>query len=135
VRVLAGVEYINDSKATTADSGAWAMMNLPGPIIMICGGSDKGLDYSSLRELVKKKVKAMIVLTRTDVVRKKLHEAFEGVVPLEDHTDMGEAVSRARAQAVSGDQILLSPMTASFDMFKNYEERGKVFKQIINELR
>jgi len=135
VRVLEGVEYINDSKATTAESGAWAMMSLPGPIIMICGGSDKGLDYCDLRELVKKKVKKMIVMTRTDIVRRKLHEAFDGIVPLEDHTDIGQAIVAARAQAVAGDKVLLSPMTASFDMFTSYEHRGKVFKQIVNDLR
>jgi UDP-N-acetylmuramoylalanine--D-glutamate ligase len=135
VRVLDGVEYINDSKATTAESGTWALTNLPGPIIMICGGSDKGLDYSHLRDLVKKKVKKMLVMTRTETVRRKLHEAFDGIVPLEDHTDMGEVLHSARAQAVSGDKVLLSPMTASFDMFTSYEHRGKVFKQLVNELR
>ncbi len=134
VRVLDGVEYINDSKATTAESGAWAMTNVPGPIIMICGGSDKGLDYCLLRETVKKNVKKMIVLTRADVVRRKMHEAFEGVIALEDHTDMQEAVRSAREQARPGDKVLLSPMTASFDMFDNYEHRGKVFKQIVNSL-
>jgi UDP-N-acetylmuramoylalanine--D-glutamate ligase len=135
VRVLGGVQYINDSKATTAESGVWAMMSTPAPIIMISGGSDKGLDYVELRDLAKQKLKKMMVLTRTEVVRRKFHEAFEGVIPLEDHTDMAEAVRSARRQAVPGDKVLLSPMTASFDMFDNYEHRGKVFKQIVNELK
>jgi UDP-N-acetylmuramoylalanine--D-glutamate ligase len=76
----------------------------------------------------------MIVLTRDDVVRQDFHRAFDGAVPLEDHTDMREAVRSARAQAEPGDSVLLSPMTASFDMFNNYEERGKVFKQIVMDL-
>jgi UDP-N-acetylmuramoylalanine--D-glutamate ligase len=136
VRVLRGVEYINDSKATTAESGLWALTRVPAPIIMICGGHDKGkIDFSALQDLVKAKVKKMIVLTREDGVRKKLHDAFEGVVPLEDHTDMTEAVCSAQAQAVERDKVLLSPMFASFDMFNNFEERGKIFKQIVNELR
>jgi UDP-N-acetylmuramoylalanine--D-glutamate ligase len=102
---------------------------------MICGGHDKGkIDFSALKSLAKQKVKKMIVLTREEVVREKLHRAFEGVVPLEDHTDMSAALSSARAQAVSGDKVLLSPMFASFDMFKNFEERGKVFKEIVNKL-
>ena len=134
VRVLDGVKYINDSKATTDESGRWALMNIKGPIIMICGGSNKKLDYSVLRDLVARTVKKMIVLTRDEVVRQELHRAFDGAVPLEDHTDMKEAVRSARAQAMSGDSVLLSPMTASFDMFKNYEERGRVFKQIVKEL-
>jgi UDP-N-acetylmuramoylalanine--D-glutamate ligase len=136
VRILRGVEYINDSKATTAESGLWALTRVSGPIIMICGGHDKGkIDLSALNSLVKDKVKRMVVLTREEVVRKKLHDAFEGIVPLEDHTDMTEALQSAQAQAVTGDKVLLSPMFASFDMFNNFEERGKVFKQIVNELR
>jgi UDP-N-acetylmuramoylalanine--D-glutamate ligase len=134
VRVLDGVTYINDSKATTDESGRWALMNVKGPVIMICGGSNKKLDYSVLRDLVKRTVKKMVVLTRDEVVRQDFHRAFDGAVPLEDHTDMKEAVRSARAQAASGDSVLLSPMTASFDMFKNYEERGKVFKQIVMDL-
>jgi UDP-N-acetylmuramoylalanine--D-glutamate ligase len=135
VRVLDGVEYINDSKATTAESGLWALTNVPGPIIMICGGHDKGtIDFSGLKDLARTKVKKMIVLTREEIVRVKLHQAFQGVVPLEDHTDMSEAVRSGRQQAVPGDKVLLSPMFASFDMFRNFEERGKVFKEIVGGL-
>ena len=102
---------------------------------MICGGHDKGkIDFSALKALARQKVKKMIILTREDTVREKLYKAFEGVVPLEDHTDMTAAVTSARAQAVAGDKVLLSPMFASFDMFKNFEERGKVFKEIVNRL-
>ena len=132
VRVLDGVTYINDSKATTAESGAWALSLLPGPIIMIAGGHDKGdIDFSAVIPLARQKVKKIIVLTREDIVRQKLHKAFEGIVPLEDQTDMIEAVRAAHAQALSGDRVLLTPMFASFDMFDNFEHRGQVFKQIV----
>ncbi|MBF0331440.1 MAG: UDP-N-acetylmuramoyl-L-alanine--D-glutamate ligase [Candidatus Omnitrophica bacterium] len=135
VRVLDGVEYINDSKATTVESGRWALTACEGPLIIICGGHDKGeIDLSVLKSLVRSKVKKMIVLTREELVRAKLHAAFDGVVPLEDHTDMTAAVASARAQAVAGDKVLLSPMFASFDMFNNFEHRGKIFKEIVNSL-
>lgn len=134
VRVLDGVEYINDSKATTVESGRWALTRVPGPIILICGGGDKNLEYESLRNLVKEKVKKVIVLTREELSRQKLHRAFDGIVPIEDHTDMPEALHSVRLQAKSGDKVLLSPMFTSFDMFDNFEERGKVFKEIVNSL-
>jgi len=135
VRVYNGVTYINDSKATTAESGAWALSLLPGPILMIAGGSDKGgIDFSAVAAQARHKVRKMIVLTREDLVRAKLHQAFDGVVPVEDQTDMAAAVHSARAQAVRGDTVLLSPMFASFDMFNNFEHRGRVFKEIVNNL-
>ncbi|NTV28473.1 MAG: UDP-N-acetylmuramoyl-L-alanine--D-glutamate ligase [Candidatus Omnitrophica bacterium] len=134
VRLLNGVEYINDSKSTTVESGRWALSNVPGPIILLCGGHDKGMDYSVLRELVGKTVRKMIVLTREEVARQSLHQAFEGVVPLEDQSDMEAAVRSACAQARHGEKVLLSPMFASFDMFTNFEERGRVFKEIVNRL-
>jgi len=99
---------------------------------MIAGGHDKGdIDFSAIVPLARAKVKKMIVLTREDVVRQRLHKAFEGVVPLEDQTDMAEALRSARAQAIEGDKVLLSPMFASFDMFTNFEHRGRVFKEIV----
>ena len=134
VRKLNGVEYINDSKATTVESGRWALGSVSAPIIMICGGGEKNLEYNDLRDLVKSKVKKMIVLTQEDGVRKKLHRTFEGVIPLEDHDDMREAINSAYMQAVSGDKVLLSPMFTSYDMFNNFEERGKTFKEIVNGL-
>ena len=76
----------------------------------------------------------MIVLTREGPVRQKIHQAFDGIVPLEDHTVMAQAVRSARAEAVAGDWVLLSPMFASFDMFNNFEHRGQVFKDIVRAL-
>jgi UDP-N-acetylmuramoylalanine--D-glutamate ligase len=102
---------------------------------MICGGHDKGaIELSAVKVLAKEKVEKMIVLTREDVVRKKLHDAFEGIVELEDHTDMTQAVLSARQQAKPGDKVLLSPMFASFDMFSGFEHRGKEFKRIVHQL-
>jgi len=135
VRTLDGVDYINDSKATTAESGAWALRRVARPIVMICGGHDKGtIDFSEVKALAKDKVKKMIVLTREEIVRKKLHDAFEGIVALEDHADMQQAILSARQQAEPGDKVLLSPMFASFDMFDNFEHRGKEFKRIVQQL-
>lgn len=134
VRTLDGVLYINDSKSTTVESGRWALENTSGPLILICGGHDKGMDYHGLRELVREKVKVMILLTREDSVRQRLRETFEGVVPLEDCPDMAAAVQTARRNASSGEKVLLSPMFASYDMFDNFEHRGRVFKDVVKSL-
>ncbi len=132
VRTLEGVVYINDSKDTTVESGRWALQNLDVPIVMICGGRDKNLDYTVLRDLAKKKVKAMVVIGEA---REKLKKAFTGFVRVEDGgTDLGAAVDLARKLARPGDCVVLSPMCASFDMFKNYEERGRIFKKIVQDL-
>lgn len=134
VRTINGVEFINDSKSTTVEAGRWALTQVKGPVILIAGGHDKGMDYSVLRELVGKTVKKMIVLTREEQSRVSLHKSFDGVVPIEDQTDMREAIVSAQRQSRPGEKVLLSPMFASFDMFKNFEERGKVFKEIVNSL-
>ncbi|MBF0521662.1 MAG: hypothetical protein HQL24_01250 [Candidatus Omnitrophica bacterium] len=131
VRTLNGVDYINDSKATTAQSGRWALNLLDKPVIMICGGSSKNIDYTPLRDLVRRKVKKMIAI---GVIKEQLMETFKDVIAVEAAQTFQEAVERAKEEAVSGDCVLLSPMTASFDMFKNFEERGRVFKEIVLSL-
>jgi UDP-N-acetylmuramoylalanine--D-glutamate ligase len=128
VRTIAGVDYVNDSKATTAEAGRWALENTQKPVVMICGGRDKNIDFSVLRELVGKKVKKMIVIGEA---REKLKKTFQGVVDIEESPQLDLAVQRARAVAQSGDCVLLSPMCASFDMFANFEHRGQVFKEIV----
>lgn len=132
VRTLEGVHFINDSKATTAEAGRWAMESFEEPLIMICGGRDKNIDFFSLRELARKKVKKMIVIGEA---RDKFKKAFGDVVTVEESETLEEAVSKARKNAASGDRVVLSPMCASFDMFSNFEERGRVFKKIVGELR
>lgn len=131
VRTLEGVEYINDSKATTAEAGRWALQNTHRPVVMICGGRDKHIDFSVLSPLVKEKVRAMIVFGEAQGT---LRETFQRVVPVAACESLDQAVTRARASARQGDAVLLSPMCASFDMFKNFEERGRVFKEIVNGL-
>jgi UDP-N-acetylmuramoylalanine--D-glutamate ligase len=102
------------------------------PVIWIAGGVDKGNDYSELLDLVKQKVRAIVCL---GVDNKKLHSAFEGVVEtMVDCTSMKDAVRSAYYLAKDGDTVLLSPACASFDLFKNYEDRGRQFKECVREL-
>ena len=132
VRVLEGVEYINDSKSTTVEAGRWALERLRKPAVMIAGGSDKHMDYVPLRDLVRQKVRRMIAI---GVIKDQLKEAFGDVIPVEVLPGgLDEAVELARREARVGECVLLSPMTASFDMFDNFEHRGKVFKDIVRKL-
>ncbi len=131
VRNLNGVDYINDSKATTVESGRWALQAIPQPIIMLCGGRDKHLDFSVLKEGMREKVKQMIVYGEA---KQKLRNTFEDTVRVEEADSLEEAVKKAQLVASLGDTVLLCPMCTSFDMFKNYEERGKVFKEIVRQL-
>ncbi|MBS1743070.1 MAG: UDP-N-acetylmuramoyl-L-alanine--D-glutamate ligase [Bacteroidetes bacterium] len=129
---IKGVEFINDSKATNVNSTWFALESMTKPIILILGGVDKGNDYSLLKELVKEKVKA-IVCMGTD--NRKIHEAFGDTVSLMVNTESAkEAVQAAFHFANKGDVVLLSPACASFDLFKNYEDRGKQFKQAVKNL-
>ncbi|MBR1894701.1 MAG: UDP-N-acetylmuramoyl-L-alanine--D-glutamate ligase [Bacteroidales bacterium] len=126
------VLYINDSKATNVDSAWYALECQKRPVVWIVGGTDKGNDYSVLNDLVKEKVKAIVCL---GVDNTKIHAAFEGMV--ETITDAGsaeEAVQKASKLAVEGDVVLLSPCCASFDLFKNYEDRGEQFKAAVRSL-
>lgn len=132
VLTVKGVEYINDSKATNVNSTWFALESMEKPTILILGGVDKGNDYSLLKNLVKEKVKA-IVCMGTD--NRKIHEAFGDAVPLMVNTASAqEAVQAAFHFAVKGDVVLLSPACASFDLFKNYEDRGDQFKKAVKEL-
>lgn len=127
-----GVEFINDSKATNINSTWFALESMNKPVILILGGVDKGNDYEVLKDLVKDKVKA-IVCMGTD--NRKIHEAFGNIVSLMVNTSNAEeAVSAAFHFANNGDVVLLSPACASFDLFKNYEDRGKQFKQAVRNL-
>ncbi|WP_268122352.1 UDP-N-acetylmuramoyl-L-alanine--D-glutamate ligase [Roseivirga pacifica] len=129
VRVLNDVEYINDSKATNLDSVKYALDAFSAPLVWIAGGVDKGNDYSIIEALVQEKVKALICLG-TD--NSKLIASFESVVPKVKSTDdLIEAVRWAKEMAAPGDVVLLSPACASFDLFKNYEDRGEKFKSAV----
>jgi UDP-N-acetylmuramoylalanine--D-glutamate ligase len=131
VRRLKSVDFINDSKSTTVEAGRWALERSSKPVVMICGGLDKHLDYSPLKSLVAQKVKHMIALGQARDIMKS---TFSDVVPVETVGSLQEAVSLARDKARPGECVLLSPMCASFDMFKDYEHRGEVFKEIVNNL-
>ena len=126
------VIYINDSKATNVDAAWYALECQTRPVVWIVGGTDKGNDYTSLLPLAKEKVKAMICM---GLDNKKFHESFEGVVPeIHDVTSAKDAVQLAHKLAESGDVVLLSPCCASFDLFKNYEDRGRQFKEAVRQL-
>ena len=126
------VLYINDSKATNVDAAWYALECQTRPVIWIVGGTDKGNDYSTLVELAREKVKTIICL---GVDNAKIHTAFEGVVPqMFDVTSAQDAVKTADSIATSGDVVLLSPCCASFDLFKNYEDRGRQFKEAVRNL-
>ena len=126
------VLYINDSKATNVDAAWYALECQSKPVIWIAGGTDKGNDYSTLLPLVKEKVKALICM---GIDNKKLHESFDEAVKWTyDVTSAEEAVKLADSLAAPGDVVLLSPCCASFDLFKNYEDRGRKFKEAVRNL-
>ena len=126
------VLYINDSKATNVDAAWYALECQSRPVIWIAGGTDKGNDYSTLLPLVKEKVKALICM---GIDNRKLHESFDEAVKWTyDVTSAEEAVKLADSLAVPGDVVLLSPCCASFDLFKNYEDRGRKFKEAVRNL-
>ena len=126
------VLYINDSKATNVDAAWYALECQTRPVVWIVGGTDKGNDYASLIPLAKEKVKAMICM---GLDNRKFHESFEGIIPeIHDVTSAADAVKLAHSLAVPGDCVLLSPCCASFDLFKNYEDRGRQFKEAVRNL-
>ncbi len=131
VAEINGVRFINDSKATTADSTVWALENLNGPVILIAGGKDKGVDYSLILEPARGKIKQLILLGQA---RDKIEAALGGALGAEKTETLTDAVRKAFVKAVPGDCVLLSPMCSSFDMFSSYEERGRVFKDCVFEL-
>ncbi|SFA77775.1 UDP-N-acetylmuramoylalanine--D-glutamate ligase [Flavobacterium swingsii] len=129
---IQNVQYINDSKATNVNATFYALDSMTSPTIWIVGGVDKGNDYSELMELVNKNVKSIICL---GVDNKKIIEAFGSVVDeLIEVSSMTEAVRQAYKMAEKGDTVLLSPACASFDLFENYEDRGRQFKQAVQNL-
>ncbi|MBI3602278.1 MAG: hypothetical protein HY209_05230 [Candidatus Omnitrophica bacterium] len=132
VRTLHGVDYINDSKSTTAEASRWALERTHKPIIMICGGRHKQIDLSVLKGLVGRKVKQMIAIGEA---KDLIQQTFKDVVPVATCSSFKEAIKAAQQKAQEGDAVVLSPMCASFDMFNDYEHRGKVFKEIVKDLK
>ena len=132
VATVKNVKYINDSKATNVNSCWYALQSMKTPVILILGGTDKGNDYTEIEELVKEKVSGLIFL---GVDNSKLHEFFDGKVEnIADAHSMEECVNTAYKMAKPGETVLLSPCCASFDLFQNYEDRGKQFKSCVRNL-
>ena len=132
VAVIRGVEFINDSKATNVNSTWYALESMTKPVILILGGVDKGNDYSFIKDLVKEKVKAIVCM---GIDNRKIHEAFGNEVEIMVNTESATgAVQAAFHFAEKGDVVLLSPACASFDLFKNYEDRGAQFIEAVKSL-
>ena len=127
-----GVTYINDSKATNVDAVEKALRSVPGRAVLIAGGRDKGLDFSSIKEVVAEKVKLAVLIGEA---QHKMWRAWSRGVPCTQASSMEEAVRIAANHAHNGDTVLLSPACASFDMFKNYEDRGDTFKREVFHLQ
>jgi len=129
---IQNVQYVNDSKATNTNATFFALDSMNTPTVWIVGGVDKGNDYDELMQLVREKVKAIVCL---GVDNKKILDAFGNVVDvMVETTSMAEAVKMAQKMAEKGDTVLLSPACASFDLFENYEDRGKQFKAAVQNL-
>ncbi len=132
VAKIQGIDFINDSKATNVNSTWYALESMTNPVVWIVGGVDKGNDYSMLKNLVREKVKAIVCLGKDN---SKIHEAFEDDVDIIVNTlSASEATQVAYHLAKKGDTVLLSPACASFDLFKNYQDRGDQFKAAVKEL-
>lgn len=126
-----GIRWINDSKGTNVGATAAALSGMDAPVVLIAGGDGKGADFTALREACAARTRAVVLIGR-DAPR--LEAALAGAVPAERASDMHDAVRRARAAARVGDVVLLSPACASFDMFRNYEHRGDVFRAAVEEI-
>jgi UDP-N-acetylmuramoylalanine--D-glutamate ligase len=132
VRNVRGVDFYNDSKATSVDATLKAVDAFPGNLWVILGGKDKGLDYSQLREALAAKAHAALLI---GAAAAKITDQLRGAVPLVDAKTLDQAVAKAYDAARPGDTVLLAPACASFDQFRSFEHRGEVFKQIVNQLQ
>jgi len=131
VTEINNITFINDSKSTTVESTIWAFENISQPIVLIAGGRHKGIDYSIISDLIRKKTREVILIGEA---REKIRSALTGAPSINESATLKEAVALAFSKAKSGDCVLLSPMCSSFDMFANYEERGEVFKKAVYDL-
>lgn len=132
VRTINEIDFINDSKATNVDSTVWALHTIHKPAFLIAGGRDKNSDYRQIADVMKLKVKLLVLFGEA---KDKIHAALKGVLPIREALSLEEAVKVSFSNALPGDCVLLSPMCASFDMFENYEHRGRVFKEIVYNLK
>jgi len=131
VRTVSGVDFVNDSKATSVDAAIKAIESFDRPLVLILGGKDKGSDFTVLREVVARRVKSVVLV---GAAKDKIRAALAGVVPLQDGADYADVTARAFAAASPGDVVLLAPACTSWDMFADFEERGRVFKEEVRRL-
>ena len=132
VATVGGVAYGNDSKATNVDACYYALEAMTTPVVLILGGKDKGNDYNEIRPLVEQKCRALVYLGADN---KKLHDFFDGLgLPVADTHSMADCVAACRRLAHEGDTVLLSPCCASFDLFRNMEDRGCQFKSLVHDM-
>jgi UDP-N-acetylmuramoylalanine--D-glutamate ligase len=132
VATINGVEFYNDSKATNVDATAKAVAAFPAGIHLIMGGKDKGSPYTVLTPLLKERVLAVYTI---GVAAAKIESQLRGVVPIHSCETLEKAVSAAAEAAKPGEVVLLAPACSSYDQFKNYEQRGQVFKELVSEQR
>jgi UDP-N-acetylmuramoylalanine--D-glutamate ligase len=131
VRELDGVRYVNDSKGTNVGAVMKSIESFDDPVVLIAGGRDKAGDFSALRDPVSRKVRAVVLIGEAAAkIKKALGDETETVMA----ADLKDAVTKCREKAVKGDVVLLSPACASFDMFSDFEDRGRQFKKIVREL-
>jgi UDP-N-acetylmuramoylalanine--D-glutamate ligase len=132
VSIIGGVEYIDDSKGTTVDSTRRALESCDRPVVLIAGGKDKFGSYDAVRDIVRRKVKGLILIGEAGP---RIKTSLLSCTDIKDASDMREAVRMARDAAAEGDIVLLSPMCSSFDMFSSYKERGEVFRKAVLALQ
>ena len=131
VRTVAGIDYVNDSKATNLDALEAALVAQTKPIVLIAGGKDKGFRFESLRPIIKERVKSVVLMGE---MAERIDQDWKGAVKTEIASSLADAVDRAHAAANTGDVVLFSPGTSSFDMFKSYVDRGDQFRALVNAL-
>jgi UDP-N-acetylmuramoylalanine--D-glutamate ligase len=134
VKVVNGIEYMNDSRSTDIDSTWYTLSKVEKPVVWIAGGVDKGNDYMMIKDLVKEKVKAIVCLGANN---QRLFEAFQFEVPMMiiDASSAAEAVQLSTIAAKKGDLVLLSPACPSYDMFESFEDRGDQFIKAVNNIK
>jgi UDP-N-acetylmuramoylalanine--D-glutamate ligase len=131
VSEIAGIQYFNDSKATNIDATIKSLEAFPGNIILIAGGRDKAGDFTVLRSLVRERVKHLVLIGEA---AEKIKKALSDIVDISEAQTMQEAVAMCSRLARPGDVVLLAPACASFDMFQDYEHRGRVFKDAVRKI-
>lgn len=132
VATINGIKFINDSKSTTVDAAIKALTSCDEPVVLIAGGRDKNSDFRPLRDFLVNKVKVVVLIGEA---KEKIKNALSGAVDIKEADSMEDAVKSALRLAKEGESVLLSPMCTSFDMFENFQHRGRVFKEIVEEFR